>query len=473
MDFPLTSSTKDYDSKRSRAELFNLIKTGDQEGYQTVSRTEGLTLFILSPLSGIPRSNSLINGNLLYLVAGTRLFSVTVSGIATDLGHVGGSGRAQLEQNSAPAGNQICILNGTGAGYIFTVGGSLLPISDPDFFSTTSVTILNERFWFARDGTNEFFGSDISDGFSYDPLTFATAEEAPDDVVNVIAKKSALWVIGQRTTQYFQTFDDATLPLRAVKGVTKERGIAAQDSLAEIGEFFAYLADDGTVRLFTGTEMQKISTLELELKIKGNGTLTSPGFSKVDDAIGFFIDGPVHKVYVLTFPTEGYTWCYDLNTQLPHTRGSEDELTWRIGEVALFNNQRIASDLFTGDLWVLDPSALKEGTNVQRTRLRSASVTFEKNATIPLIEIDMEVGQPENPDDDPQMMVAYSKDGGFAPFTNHSTIPLGKIGQYKTRVPIRRFGRVVRNKDFILELETTDPVRIQYYGAFFEPRISM
>lgn len=469
-DFPLTLASEDYDSKRSKAVLFNLMFEANNKEYQTVKRTEGLTEF--SSPAGVPRSNFLINADLLYLVADTQLFSITAAGLATDLGTVGGSGRAKLEQNSAPGGNQICVLNGSGDGYIFTVGGSLVQITDSDFFSSTSVAILNERFWFARDGTNEFFGSDISNGLSFDPLTFGSAEEAPDDVVSVIAKKSALWVIGERTSQYFQSFDDATFPLRAVRGATKERGIAAPDSIAEIGDFFAYLADDGTVRLFSGVDMQKISTLELELKVKGNGTLTTPGFSKIDDAIGFFIDGPVHKIYVLTFPTGGYTWCYDLTTQLNHERGSEGESTWRVGETRIFNDKIIAGDLFTQDVWILDPAAKKEGTTLQRTRLRSASVALPQNFTVPLIEIDMEVGQPEGPADDPQLMVAYSKDGGFN-FTNHSQISLGKLGEYRTRVPLRRFGRVVRNKDFIVELETTDEVRIQYYGADWNPRISI
>jgi len=469
-NFPLTESSKDFDSKRSRSVLFNLMTETDFKGYQTVRRTEGLTEF--STTEDTPRSNFIINSDLLYFVGGLNLLTLTAAGIQTIIGAIGGEGRASLAQNSAPGGNQICVLNGTGEGYIFTVGGALVQITDTDFFPSTSVTILNERFWFARDGTNEFFGSEISDGFTYDPLTFGSAEESPDDVVSLIAKKSSLWVIGERTSQYFQTFDDVTFPLRAVRGATKERGIAAPDSIAEIGEFFAYLADDGTVRLFSGTEMQKISTLELELKINGNGTLTSPGFTNITDAVGFFIDGPVHKIYVLTFPTDGYTWCYDITTQLSHERGSEGEPTWRISSAVIFDNKNIVGDIFVPTMWVLDPNAQKEGDEIQRTRIRSASVVNPKNITIPLIEIDMEVGQPKNPDDDPQLMVSYSKDGGYT-LVNHSDIPLGTLGNYRTRVPIRRFGRVVRNKDFILELETTDEVRVQYYGAFFEPRVSM
>lgn len=471
-NFPLGGTNKDFDSKRSRESLVNLLAEGSKDGtYRSIRRIKGLTEYVTLAV-GNPRSNLLVNGDFLYVVSGNRLYRVKSDLTVEDLGAVGGSGRAALEQNSAPGGNQICVLNGAGDGFIYVVDGTLTQITDLDFFSTTSVTILNERFWFSRDGTNEFFGSEISDGLSYDPLTFATAEEAPDDVVKVIAKKSALWVVGEKTTQYYQTFDDPTLPLRSVKGVTKERGIAAPDSLAEIGEFFAYLADDGTVRLFQGVEMTKISSLELELRIRGNGTLTFPGFTNAKDAIGFFIDGPVHKTYVLTFPTDNFTWCVDLTNGFSHERATEDEDTWRVGSSEIFDGKLIGGDLFEGKLWILDPNSKDDGDRLQRTILRTPSINHDRNITIPLIEIDMEVGQIDDPSADPKMIVRYSKDGGYN-WIHWGHIELGKQGDYRKRIPLRRFGRLVRNKDFILELETTEAVRIQYYGAEWYPEVSI
>lgn len=471
-DFPLGGTGKNFDSKRSRETLVNLLAEGTNEGaYRSVRRVEGLTEYINVPAGAI-RSNMLPNANFVYFVAGSRLYRVSTDLAIEDLGIIGGAGRASLEQNSAPDGNQICVLNGAGQGYIFTVGGVLEQIIDPDFFTTTSVTILNERFWFTRDGTNEFFGSEISNGLAYNPLTFATAEESPDNVVNIIAKKSALWVVGERTTQYYQSTTDTTLPLRSVFGATKERGIIAKDSLSEVSDFFAFLADDGTVRLVTGTDMQKISTLELELRIKGNGTLTYPGFDDVRNAIGFFIDGPIHKIYVLTFPSNNYTWCYDLRTGFTHERASEGLNTYRIGSSTIFDQQIIGGDIFTGMLWVIDPNQRTEGTTLQRTTLRTPSITHDRNLTIPLIELDMEVGQVNDPSLEPRLIVRYSKDGGNT-FVTKEPISLGKKGNYRKRVPLRNFGRLVRNKDFVLELETTDAVGVQYYGAYWYPEVSM
>lgn len=440
--------------------LINMIGEADQnQNYSCVKRCDGLTQF--STASWVVRSNILVNGNYAYYISGTRAYRTDIYGVSQDLGAVGGTGRGQVLSNAVPGDNQILFLNGSGAGYIYA-SASLTQITDADFFSTTSATVLNERFWCSRDGTNEFFASDISSGLSYNPLSFASAEESPDFVKAMIAKKSSLWVIGERTMEFWQSFDDTVLPIRKVRGSTIERGINAVGSLAEIGDYFAFLADDLTVRLVTGNNAQIISDLQFNLKIRGNGTATYPGFSVTNDAIGFFVDTPAHKIYYITFPTEGYTWGYDITTGLSHTRKSEDIGYWRVGAAAVFNGKIIAGDLLNSTIWILDPASKTE-SGILRAMYRSTGVSFGYDITIPYIEIDMEVGQIEDPTIFPTIMLRYSKDGGYN-WINHSDISLGNQGDYRKRMIVRNFGRLVRNKDFMIEITCTDPVRFQIYS---------
>ena len=84
----------------------------------------------------------------------------------------------------------------------------------------------------------------------------------------------------------------------------------------------------------------------------------------------------------------------------------------------------------------------------------------------------MEVAQTTDPSADPKMIVYYTKDGGNT-YINKGHISLGKFGDHRKRVPLRQFGRVVRNKDFGLKLEVTDPVGVQFYGAHIYPRMGM
>ena len=469
MRFPLGGILKDFDSKKSRAEIVNLIPELDEKGnYRTVKRVDGLTAF--ATLSDGPvRSNLLVNAGYVYVVSGSSLHRVDALGVATSLGAVGGSGRAVIRANSVPGDSQILVLNGSGLGYIYTNAAGLVQITDVDFNSSTSATILKERFWFARDDTNEFFGSAISDGTTYSALTYGSADESPDDVVAVQAKKSALWVLGEKTTQYFQDFNDPDFPLRDVRGATKEWGIIAKDSLSEVNEAFAFLADDRTVRLIQGTQITEISDLSFRIAIKGNGTLTEPGFSKIDDAYGFFVDGPIHSIYYITFPTEGYTWGFDVKTGVSHRRESEGLGYWRVNSAVKFGNKIICGDSEDGKLWVLDPDSKTEGDQFIRTKIVTPSISFPKDTYIDTIEIDMEVAQTNDPTIDPMMIVYYTKDGGNT-WINKGHVPIGKYGQHSKRVPLRQFGRLVRHKDFALRLETTDDIGNRYYGA--EMRIS-
>ena len=200
-------------------------------------------------------------------------------------------------------------------------GDSFTKITDVDFIPDQSVASLNQRFWFNKPNSNEFFGSDLADGLTYDALTFASAEQNPDNLVYVVAKKTALWLMGERTIEYWQTVS-ADFPLRPVVGATIQRGVASAQSVAEFEDDIYWLADDFTVRRIAGNQMQKISDLALERAIRGDGTLSNKGYTRPEESFAFFIDHPTHKVYCITFPNDGVTWCFDVKTGLWHKRES-------------------------------------------------------------------------------------------------------------------------------------------------------
>ena len=461
----LGGSDRDFNSVKARQGAVNLLPEIAKDGqYATVKDSFGLTL--LSTLTDFPgRSNLFVNSGFMYCVSGATLFRVDEFGVATALGVVNGSGRAQIFANGAPGDNQIMILNGIGQGFVYTNGAGLVQITDPNFFATVSGTVLNERGIFVRRDTNEFFLSDVTDFAAYNPLSFGSAEQNPDNLRAAIKKNSGVWFLNTESIEFWQSVDSATLPLRVVTGASKERGIAADASLAKAGEVFCWFADDNTVRVIDGQQMTTISGLDFELKVRGDGTPNFPGFSVTDDAIGFFIDGPAHKIYCLTFPTEGFTWAYDFATQLEHTRQSEGLGFWRVGAAALFNNKLYGLDIVKGLIYELDQGAKDENGEIMRRVLTLPSISFPVDWTLPHIEFEMEVGQTTDPTANPVMIVEYSKDGGYT-YRAHSSISLGDFGEHAKRVVLRQFGRIVRHKDFILRLTITDATRFQAYNAF-------
>lgn len=474
-DIPLVSDgVRNYDSEEGMAELINLFpEQNNNRSFQSVRRTEGLSLFT-SLTTGPVRSNFVRLGVLLYVVSGSRLYSISAAKVSVDLGEVGGgTAVAVLRQNARPEDPQILILNGAGSGFIYTTSAGILPVTDQDFTELTPQkgAILNEQFVLAESDSTRFFLSDVSNGFSYSPSSFGSAEQSPDNLVNIVAKKSAAWMMGSRTIEKWQTFNDPIVPLRFQQGASIERGVVAPDSVAKLDDFIAWLADDGTVRMIQGSKMIKISDLDLELRIRGNGTATFPGFDLITDARGWWVDGPIHKVYYLTFPNAGYTWGFDLTTGQSHSRVSENSNTWQAFESVLFDNKVLSGSLASGNIFELDPGNRTENGEIMRTSLTTPALSWSQNVTIPLVELDIEVGEVTDPNLDPKIFVSYTKNGKT--FINWGTISLGTQGNYRKRVPMRRFGQVIRNRNFALRFVTTDPVEVRYYGLKADIQVSV
>lgn len=465
VEIPVGGFDLDYQGKQSRAEAINCYVEAEGDFY-SVRRADGLELFKDTAEEFI-RSNLILVDGLIYFVGGEKLYQVDRLGNLTNLGTVGGAGMCELSANNIPDDSQVLVLNGNGQAYVYKPSAGLNIVSDPDFQPASYATVLNERFWLPKDNSNQFFASAVSDGTNYPAAAIATAETSPDNVVACFAHKGALWVLGEYTSEYWQSVNDSTLPVRQVKGVVYERGCAALHSIRRTGETFCFLADDKTVMMVSGTQMQKVSGLSFELEVNGDGSLRYPGYSKVDDAYGFFIDGPTHKIYYLTFPTEGVTWGYDLSTGTWHKRQSLNQDHWRpIGAVAAWGKVVVA-DAFSGKLYYLTPGFKTENGARIDCKIVTPSLSWRYDATIPLIEIDMEtgVGVTTGQGSDPVLLIEYSKDGGNS-WTAKADQPVGKKGDFRKRVPVRQFGRVVRNRDFAMRITISDPVDFRIYKLY-------
>lgn len=140
-----------------------------------------------------------------------------------------------------------------------------------------------------------------------------------------------------------------------------------------------------------------------------------------------------------------------------------------IGESApptLFNIKLYGLDIVDGYIYELDQGAKDENGVLMRRSITTPSISSHVDWTLPYVELEMEVGQPDEPlENDPLMMVEYSKDGGYT-YTNWGTVTLGNFGDYRQRIVMRQFGRIPRHKDLILRFSVTDPVRIQLYGLW-------
>lgn len=456
---PIGGYDGDLDSIKSRVAAVNMYFE-QSEGYMTLRGCDGLESAVTLELSPLRSNFEISRGGNLYMVGGGNLYQIEPDLTVTDLGFVGGNSTAQILTNGVPGDNQLLILNGAGAGYTYDSSG-LARVTDSNFPTCYRGAVLNEIFWVVVDNSNQLRGSAVSDGTTWPVNRVATAEESPDKLINLKAKGSKLYLMGERTVESWVASSDVNVPIRVQKGATIERGILAPWSAAETSGIIAWLADDKDVLAIVNGQVQKISDLDLEQRLKGNGTAAQPTPATVKDAYGFFEDGPMHKIYHLSFPTAGFTWSYDFRTGKTHTRESNGKI-WRIRDCIAWNEGVYGADRTTGQIWKFSQSSRTEGSDEIIRLVRFPPVSNDKTINIDRIELEMEVGQVTG---DSEMTVRYTKNGGNT-WVSWGNINLGALGSYDRRVVMRQFGQLVKHKNFVLELRVSDPVRFQLYSAY-------
>ena len=245
-----------------------------------------------------------VMGGVLYVVSGGRLYSVTSTWAATDIGgNISGTGVVSMDDN----GSQLMIVNGAN-GYLYSTSLGFILITDADFNAAETVTFFDQRFVFDEKGTNRFFISASLDGTSYDAAQVSSAEARPDNVVAVVLNQQVLYVFGTRSTETWQDVGAANFPFERVPGGVIERGLAAAHCTAKEDNTIFFLGDDRVFYRMDGLTPKRVSTHAIEGAWRDYGT--------VSDAFAFAHSFGGHKFVTVTFPTENATWVYDISTGL-------------------------------------------------------------------------------------------------------------------------------------------------------------
>ena len=176
---------------------------------------------------------------------------------------------------------------------------------------------------------------------------------------------------------------------------------------------------------------------------------------------------------MLTFPTAGKTWVYDVAVNSWHERAgflNGDFLRHRSNCQAAFNNAPHVGDYENGSVYVLDLSVYADNGSPQKW-LRSwrAIPTGQndlKRTTHHMLQLDCEtgVGLNSGQGSTPQVMLRFSDDGGHT-WSNERWVSMGAIGTYAARAIWRRLGMTTELRDRVYEVSGTDPVKLVIIGA--------
>lgn len=334
---------------------------------------------------------------------------------------------------------------------------------DPSFTGATSVWFINGSYVFNEPGTSKFWVMDIY-STTLDPLMFATAEGAPDGIMNIVVNHQEIWLFGTATIEVWANNGDPLFPYGRVSGVYIEQGTIAPYSIAKMDDSIFWLSananGEGLVFKTVGYQLKQVSTGSLEQAIAK--------YDYIDDAIAYCYQQEGHHFYMLSFPAQNVTWAYDNTTDAWHQRAwcnPNGQLDRHRGVChAFFDRKNLIGDWQFGKIYSFDTTVV-EDDGVPLVRLRSSPHVAAEMTRIPhnSVQFDMEtgVGTATGQGSDPVAMLRWSDDGGHT-WSNQRTVPIGKAGQYKARA---RFTRLGQSRDRVYELSISDPVKVTLISA--------
>jgi hypothetical protein len=287
--------------------------------------------------------------------------------------------------------------------------------------------------------------------------------------VSLIVDHRELWLFGTDSTEVWYNSGEPDFPLTRIQGAFNEIGCVAPYSVAKLDNGIFWLGADargqGIVYRANGYTGQRVSTHAIEYAIQSYGTIS--------DAVAYTYQQEGHAFYVLTFPTAGKTWVYDVAVNSWHERAGfllGDFVRHRSNCHAAYNNVPHVGDFENGKIYVLDLSVYADDDQPQKW-LRSwrALPTGQNNlkrTTHHSLQLDCETGVGLNTGqgNDPLVMLRFSDDGGHV-WSNEKWSKLGKLGGFSTRAFWRRLGMTLKLRDRVYEISGTDPVKIVILGA--------
>jgi hypothetical protein len=348
---------------------------------------------------------------------------------------------------------------------IYALNWTVLPANDGPFEGGGTVDITDNYFVYNKPDSQLWAASDLLSPIT-DPLSFASKDGSPDDLVSIIVDRREVYLLGEMSSEVWINSGAVPFPFTRIPGTSTQQGIAAQYSMSRMGNSFAYVSKnnrgEAMVVRMNGYFPERISTHAVETTLVNQS---------VSNAIAWTYQLEGHEVYVVTFPSigeNGLTWAYDNTTGLWHKwlyRNNQNEYERHRGNCcAFFNQQVLVGDYENGKIYQLARNFYTDdGQPIRRIR-RAPHITSDlQRQYFHELQIQFQpgVGLSTGQGDDPQAMLRWSNDGGST-WSNEYWTSIGKQGKYLNRAIWRRLGF---SRDRVFEVSISDPVKAVIVSA--------
>jgi hypothetical protein len=348
---------------------------------------------------------------------------------------------------------------------IYAINWTVLPANDGPFQGGGTVDITDNYFVYNKPDSQLWAASDLLSPIT-DPLSFASKDGSPDDLVSIIVDRREVYLLGEMSSEVWINSGAVPFPFTRIPGTSTQQGIAAQYSMSRMGNSFAYVSKnnrgEAMIVRMNGYFPERISTHAVETTLVNQN---------VANAIAWTYQLEGHEVYVVTFPsigTNGLTWAYDNTTGLWHKwlyRNNQNEYERHRGNCcAFFNQQVLVGDYENGKIYQLGRNYYTDdGQPIRRIR-RAPHITSDlQRQYFHELQIQFQpgVGLSTGQGEDPQAMLRWSNDGGST-WSNEYWTTIGKQGKYLNRAIWRRLGF---SRDKVFEVSISDPVKAVIVSA--------
>lgn len=365
---------------------------------------------------------------ILFAVSGTELY-----GDETDLGAIPGAERVSMTSSAT----QLLIANDV-ALYL-SDGVTVAAVTFPDDAGVSSVAFINGYFLAARTDTQRFYWSTILDGSMWDALDYASAERSPDNIVAIWIVSDQIWIFGEVTTEIWITTGDPDVPFQRVEGRLYDQGCLARDTVAKLDNSIFWVGHDFKVYRGDSTP-SRVSDHGIEEMIQD---------SDPSDLRAWAFPWIGSVFYVLT--TSFGTVAYNAATQQWSEFATHGKNAWRAHIGVFLNQQVIAGDNESGQLWKLSAAKLLDGEDQIERRW---TVLLPNPVYIDNILVDASSGETPSLTENPLAEMRISRDSGNT-FGAWRDSNIGAMGQYRQRIAWRRQG-MIDGDGAVLDFRVTD-----------------
>lgn len=348
------------------------------------------------------------------------------------LGSINGDGFASL------AGYENFLFANAGASLWGYNGTTLAAIAFPDGADVTKVIVGASRAIAIRKDTGQFYWSGVLES-DIEGLDFATAENQPDRLLDMLFIDDVLMLFGAETVEFWPNTNDADLPFQPLEGRVIEKGIKATGCATGIGSTFAWVTNQNQVCL--QDENTILSNPGLEEKIEASAECR---------LFTFLLGG----IEFLALRIDGETHVWSWRTKVWNQWTSHGEGNWF--------PQCFAGGVFgsavDGRTAIWGAGHQDFGSVLER-RFRGGFPINSGGARIDNLQLRCNVGQTpflEGDYAEPVVEMRVSRDAGKT-WGNWRPTSLGRQGNYRKRVQWRSLGSASR-PGLLVEFRVTAPI---------------